>query len=109
MPAYFIAEIDVQDAAAFEDYRRQVPAAIARYGGRYLVRGGGAETLEGDWQPARVVVAGASEPGAGTGILRFARVRAPEGPAPARDAVQAAPAGRRAAAGLDIATTSPLE
>jgi uncharacterized protein (DUF1330 family) len=56
MPAYFIAEIDVQDAAAFEDYRRQVPAAIAPYGGRYLARGGGAETLEGDWQPARVVV-----------------------------------------------------
>jgi len=56
MPAYFIVEIDVQDAAAFEEYRRQVPATIARYGGRYLVRGGTTETLESDWRPARIVV-----------------------------------------------------
>jgi uncharacterized protein (DUF1330 family) len=56
MPAYFIAEIDVQDAAAFEAYRAQVPAAIARYGGRYLARGGKTETLEGDWRPPRIVL-----------------------------------------------------
>ena len=56
MPAYFIVEIDVHDAAAYEAYRQQVPAIIARYGGRYLVRGGKTETLEGDWRPARVVV-----------------------------------------------------
>jgi uncharacterized protein (DUF1330 family) len=56
MPAYFIAEIDVQDAAAFEAYRAQVPATIARYGGRYLARGGKTETLEGDWCPPRIVL-----------------------------------------------------
>jgi uncharacterized protein (DUF1330 family) len=56
MPAYFIVEIDVQDAAAFDQYRAQVPATIARYGGRYLVRGGAAEILEGAGQPARMVV-----------------------------------------------------
>lgn len=56
MAAYFIVEIDVQDAAAFEEYRKQVPATIAKYGGRYLVRGGRTETLEGDWHPKRVVV-----------------------------------------------------
>jgi uncharacterized protein (DUF1330 family) len=56
MPAYFIVEIDVQDAAAFDDYRRQVPATIARYGGRYLVRGGHTETLEGEGSAARIVV-----------------------------------------------------
>lgn len=56
MAAYFIVEIDVQDGAAFEEYRKQVPATIAKYGGRYLVRGGRTETLEGDWQPKRVVV-----------------------------------------------------
>ena len=54
MPAYFVVEIDVQDAAAFEEYRKQVPATIARYGGRYLVRGGATETLEGDWRPGRI-------------------------------------------------------
>jgi uncharacterized protein (DUF1330 family) len=56
MAAYFIVELDIQDAAQFEDYRARVPATIARYGGRYLVRGGPYETLEGDWQPARIVV-----------------------------------------------------
>ncbi len=56
MAAYFIVEIDVQDAVAFEEYRKQVPAIIAKYGGRYLVRGGRTETLEGDWHPKRVVV-----------------------------------------------------
>ena len=56
MPAYFIVEIDVQDAAAFEEYRKHVPETIAKYGGRYLVRGGTAETLEGDEPPARIVV-----------------------------------------------------
>ena len=56
MPAYFIVEIDVQDAAAFEEYRKHVPETIAKYGGRYLVRGGKTETLEGDWQPGRMVV-----------------------------------------------------
>jgi uncharacterized protein (DUF1330 family) len=56
MAAYFIVELDVQDAAAFEEYRRQVPGTIAQYGGRYLVRGGTMESLEGDWHPKRVVV-----------------------------------------------------
>jgi uncharacterized protein (DUF1330 family) len=56
MPAYFIVEIDVQDAEAFEEYRKHVPETIAKYGGRYLVRGGKTETLEGDWQPGRMVV-----------------------------------------------------
>ena len=53
MPAYFIVEIAVQDAAAFEEYRRQVPATLARHGGRYLVRGGTTETLEGEGPAAR--------------------------------------------------------
>ena len=40
MAAYLIADVDVTDAAAFEEYRRDVPATEARYGGRYLGRGG---------------------------------------------------------------------
>ena len=56
MAAYFIVELDVHDAAAFEEYRTQVPATIAKYGGRYLVRGGKTETLEGEWHPKRIVV-----------------------------------------------------
>jgi uncharacterized protein (DUF1330 family) len=56
MPAYFVVDIDVTDPAAFEEYRKGVPATIAQYGGRYVVRGGKMETLEGNWQPKRMVV-----------------------------------------------------
>jgi uncharacterized protein (DUF1330 family) len=47
MPAYLIANITVRDAAGFEAYRAAVPAVIARFGGRYLVRGGTIEAKEG--------------------------------------------------------------
>jgi uncharacterized protein (DUF1330 family) len=56
MPAYLIAEVEVQDTALFEEYRAQVPATIAAYGGRYIVRGGKTEVTEGDWQPKRLIV-----------------------------------------------------
>ncbi len=56
MPAYLIANVNVQDAATFEEYRKQVPATIAKHGGRYLVRGGRVEKLEGSWNPTRLVV-----------------------------------------------------
>jgi uncharacterized protein (DUF1330 family) len=56
MAGYLIAEIEVHDPALFEEYRKQVPATIARYGGKYLVRGGATDTIEGGWAPARVVV-----------------------------------------------------
>ena len=56
MAAYLIVELEVTDAGAFEEYRKQVPGIIAKYGGKYLVRGGKTETLEGGWSPKRVVV-----------------------------------------------------
>ena len=56
MSAYVIAEIDITDPAAYEDYRRQVPDVIARYGGKYIVRGGKVEALEGGWSPKRIAV-----------------------------------------------------
>ena len=56
MPAYVIVEIKVEDAAAYEEYKELTPASIAAYGGRFVVRGGVTETLEGDWQPQRIVV-----------------------------------------------------
>jgi uncharacterized protein (DUF1330 family) len=54
--AYLIAEVEITDPKAYEEYRRIVPGTIAQYGGRYLVRGGAVETKEGGWTPARVVV-----------------------------------------------------
>ena len=56
MAAYVIAEVDVQDAALFEEYRKIVPGTIAKHGGKYLVRGGTSETKEGGWTPKRVIV-----------------------------------------------------
>ena len=56
MAAYVIADIEITDPAGYEEYRRRVQATVAQYGGRYLVRGGPAETLEGGWRPRRLVV-----------------------------------------------------
>jgi uncharacterized protein (DUF1330 family) len=56
MSAYVIAEIEVVDPAAYEEYRKQVPAVIAKYGGKFLVRGGKIEPREGGWTPKRIVV-----------------------------------------------------
>ena len=56
MTAYVIADIEITDAAGYEEYRRRVPATVAQYGGRYLARGGPSEILEGDWRPHRLVV-----------------------------------------------------
>ena len=58
MPAYIIADIDVTDPTGYEEYRARVPAVIAAHGGRYLVRGGAVERLEGDWPLRRCVVLG---------------------------------------------------
>lgn len=56
MKGYVIADVEVVDAAGFEAYRARVPATIAAYDGRYLVRGGATETKEGDWSPRRLIV-----------------------------------------------------
>jgi uncharacterized protein (DUF1330 family) len=56
MSAYVIAEIELTDPAAYEDYRKQVPAVVTKYGGRFVVRGGRIESMEGGWSPKRMVV-----------------------------------------------------
>jgi uncharacterized protein (DUF1330 family) len=56
MPGYVIAEVTVTEPQGFEKYREMVPAAVSKYGGRFVVRGGKLETLEGEWQPRRLVV-----------------------------------------------------
>ena len=56
MAAYLISDVTVKNAAAFETYRTRAAASIAQYGGRYLVRGGPIETLEGGWTPRTIIV-----------------------------------------------------
>lgn len=56
MPAYMIAEIEVTDPDAYKAYASRAPDVIARHGGRFVVRGGAVELLEGGPPPARLVV-----------------------------------------------------
>ena len=55
MAACFIVDVDVKNPQAYEAYKHAAAASIAQYGGRYLVRGGPHEVLEGGWRPTRLV------------------------------------------------------
>ncbi|MCP3101837.1 DUF1330 domain-containing protein [Myxococcus sp. K15C18031901] len=56
MPAYVVFEVAVHDVQTYARYKQLAPPSVARYGGRYLVRGGATEALEGTWQPPRFVI-----------------------------------------------------
>lgn len=56
MAAYLVVDIDVTDPAQFEEYKKLAPTAIDKFGGRYLIRGGAYEAIEGDWKPQRLTV-----------------------------------------------------
>lgn len=57
MAAYLIADIaNIHDTAAYDEYRKHTPGVIQQYGGKFVVRGGRTDSLEGGWNPGRVVV-----------------------------------------------------
>jgi uncharacterized protein (DUF1330 family) len=56
MKAYVVVDITVKDAAAYDGYKRLTPASLEPYGGKFVVRGGATETLEGQWAPTRLVI-----------------------------------------------------
>src|SRR5687767_158920 len=57
MAAYLLIDIaHVHDPDRYADYRARVSEGLEAAGGRYLIRGGAVEVLEGDWHPGRVVV-----------------------------------------------------
>ena len=56
MKGYLIANLDIQDQPTFQRYREQVLPLIARYGGRYIIRGGEVEELEGHLGLRRLIV-----------------------------------------------------
>jgi uncharacterized protein (DUF1330 family) len=56
VPAYIIVEVAVQDPVRYERYKQLVPPSIAAYGGRFIVRGGAVQALEGAWNPGRLVI-----------------------------------------------------
>jgi uncharacterized protein (DUF1330 family) len=56
MAAYVIVEVFITDPKEYDKYKKLTPATIAAFDGRFIVRGGAAESLEGNWKPGRIVV-----------------------------------------------------
>ena len=56
MAAYAIIESEVTDRVVFDDFLGQVPAFVQAHGGKYLVRAGATEVVQGDWIPRRLAV-----------------------------------------------------
>ncbi len=55
MPAYIIAEISIHNPLEYEDYKKLTPQSLKPFDGKFIVRGGKAEILEGEWRPERIV------------------------------------------------------
>ena len=56
MPAYIIVEVEVKDPATYEDYKKLTPGSLEPFDGKFIVRGGAAELLEGEEEPQRIVI-----------------------------------------------------
>ena len=56
MSAYVIVQVRVEDPVRYEDYKKMAAASLTRFDGRFLVRGGPVQTLEGEWSPTRLVI-----------------------------------------------------
>jgi len=54
--AYVIVDVEVSDPDLYEEYKQLSTATAQQYGGRFLVRGGEVDVVEGDWRPHRLVV-----------------------------------------------------
>ncbi len=56
MAAYLIVDLEITDPEGFREYQKRAGSTLEPYGGKYLVRGGNYETLEGDWHLHRLVM-----------------------------------------------------
>jgi len=56
MSAYVIVNVDTKHPQEYERYKEMAQTTVAQYGGRYLVRGGQMNVLEGSWDPTRIVI-----------------------------------------------------
>jgi len=56
MKAYVIVDVKINDPQRYEEYKKLTPASLVPFDGKFVVRGGTTETLEGDWEPGRIVV-----------------------------------------------------
>ena len=56
MKAYVIVDVTITNPSMYEDYKKLTPASLVPFDGKFAARGGPTETLEGDWQPGRIVI-----------------------------------------------------
>ena len=56
MAGYVIVDLEVRDPQTYDEYRKGVQPTLDQYGGKFLVRGGKYEVMEGDWLPSRLVI-----------------------------------------------------
>lgn len=56
MAGYIVADIEITNPDEYQRYARQTAATLEPYGGKFLVRGGQPETLEGEWKPKRIII-----------------------------------------------------
>lgn len=56
MSAYVIVNVDTKHPEEYERYKEMAQKTVAKYGGRYLARGGAMKVLEGSWEPTRIVI-----------------------------------------------------
>ncbi len=56
MPAYVILDLKVFDKEKLQEYKNVAPEIIKKFGGKIIVRGGESKTVEGNWNPKRIVI-----------------------------------------------------
>ena len=56
MKAYVIVDVKINDPQQYEEYKKLTPGSLVPFDGKFVVRGGATETLEGDWEPGRIVI-----------------------------------------------------
>ncbi|HMJ47363.1 MAG TPA: DUF1330 domain-containing protein [Ferruginibacter sp.] len=56
MSAYIIVDVTVFNEEEYAAYKSLTPGSIAPFHGKFIIRGGKTETIEGDWKPQRIVV-----------------------------------------------------
>ncbi|MBS1949493.1 MAG: hypothetical protein OJF59_002793 [Cytophagales bacterium] len=56
MPAYIVVQVEVKDSVRYEAYKNLTTPTLAKYHGRFIVRGAKTEMLEGEWDPKRLVI-----------------------------------------------------
>ena len=74
MAAYIVSRVKITGREAMQRYMAEAPATVAAFGGRYLVRGGGVQALEGEWEHERMVVVEFPDREAALGWYRLGRL-----------------------------------